>query len=305
MPQRIAFVIGLGSYLSIVSFMGWSDSFLCAALPLGQGFDAGTYSYTSSLFSTGTYLIAAFVGLRIPETRRVARGLFGGAVALMFGSFALVLVSAVQSAWVVAVLAAMAGGVGRALFFLVWLVLFARIPSQSPWNLVIAATALGAVLYFAILHISSDRALWLVALVLLPLSAVSCWLVMRQVGSWAAGALAREGNRQAREQSALSRLARPLVLILGAMGLVSLMWAMMRSYAHAPSVETDSLTVLGRLASSLLLFAAYRLVSDRVGVLALFSYCFPVLALGFILCPCSIQRPSTWGFLPAPIQCIR
>lgn len=304
MAQRISYIIGFASYLALFSFLGWSDTFVFSQLPAESVVSAQTYSLVKSLFNTGAYVIAAIWGATAVIDKRASGFFLAGALVLIFVGVVVTSVSAIYPFWLPIMLAAATIGVGQAQLFLVWQLVFAYLDSDRPYVLPAFATGFGALLYLCIVSVSPEQILELVSIVLIPAIGVFYLICVKvpqnetsggseqnNPGEESRGFLKRSASRTETEVS--SRILSPLSASLKQSLLVSLlvfmciafMWTMMRSYSSGPSITSDTLTVIGRFASAVLVLLVFHFARRSVTVLSLFQYAFPVLAIGFILLP--------------------
>lgn len=303
MAQRISYIIGFASYLALVSFLGWSNTFAFSQLAVDSVVSSQTYSFVKTLFNIGTYCAVAILGTAVNLTNRLNNLLFGGALISTFLGAIITSLSAIYSVWLPIIISAGLIGIGQALFFLIWQLVFACIDCKKPYVLPALATGLGALLYLGIVVVSTEQILELVSIVFIPATAMFYIICMRVAGE------EKRRNFQKNKSHGLNEeihsqvknggdrckndftpllsisLKRNLVVSFSVFMCVAFMWAMMRSYSSGPSVTSDILTVIGRLASAALILLIFHWARKEVTVLTLFRFAFPALAVGFILLP--------------------
>lgn len=303
MAQRISYIIGFASYLALVSFLGWSNTFAFSQLSVDSVVSSQTYSLVKTLFNIGTYCVVAIWGTTVNPTKRSSTLLFGGALISTFLGAIITSLSAIYPVWFPIIISAGLIGIGQALFFLIWQLVFACIDCEKPYVLPALATGLGALLYLGIVVVSTEQILELVSIVFIPATAVFYIICMR-----ASEGEARKHFQNSEDHGSNERvcsqvrndgdelvndftptltisLKRYLWASFLVFMCVAFMWAMMRSYSSGPSVASDILTVIGRLVSAALILLIFHWARREVTVLTLFQFVFPVLAIGFILLP--------------------
>ncbi len=277
---RIAYVVGFGSYLAVVSFLGWSHTFAYSQLSLIHGADPSTYALAKSLFNVAAYLGAAALGRRVAESRPLCGTVLALAGVLWLLGMPSGLWAASSPSWVPAILSAAVIAVGQALCFLAWQLVFAGTASNRPYRLPAFATAFGGALYLAVLQLFPESILILAGAALAPVSVAALVVCLVLQKRSAGNSVPAFSPSSARTPVSQRRLASSLAVF----ACFAFLWAMMRMYASAPSLESDALTVMGRLVSAALVLLAYRFLSS-VDIMAVFRLAFPVLAVGFILLP--------------------
>ena len=278
MTQRISYIIGFASYLVVVSFLGWPNTFAFSQLSVESIVDSQTFSLVKSLFNTGAYFVVALWAATMIPAKYSSNALFAGAFTLTLVGSITTILSSMYPFWILIVLSAGIMGFGQALFFLAWQLVFARIDCEKPYLLPALATGLGALLYLSIVTVSTNQIFELVSVIFIPATGV--FYAISAKGS----EKVEHDGQLSTSLSALS-INRSLVATLLVFVCTAFMWAMMRSYSSGPSITSDTLTVIGRLASAALIVVIYHYTRKQITVLSLFQFVFPILAIGFILLP--------------------
>lgn len=302
MAQRISYIIGFASYLALVSFLGWSNTFAFSQLPVENVVNSQTYSLIKTLFNVGAYCLVAIWGITSNLTKRSRDILFTSAVALTLVGAIITSLSSIYPLWFPVVLSAGLIGTGQALLFLVWQAVYADIDYEKPYVLPALATGLSALLYLSIVVVSTEQILELVSIILIPATGAFYVICIKTSDRETSTDLRmNEGARQGEKldfqtiggervaghsfRSLSISLRRNLLTSFLVFVCVAFMWAMMRSYSSGPSVASDTLTVIGRLVSAALIMVIFYCAHKQVTVISLFQFVFPVLAIGFILLP--------------------
>lgn len=145
------------------------------ASPLVSGFYLAV-----TLASTATYLACSQLSLRMPRARRPRRPV-SRAVVVYLAGWALVIAAAYVHGLTRA-LAVTGGaflGAGVSLFYLLWQELFASMESREGDQGLLVGTALGSLMYFALMLLPSTVTAFLIPLVMLPLFTLGLVLCRR------------------------------------------------------------------------------------------------------------------------------